>query len=127
MKSLLLSVEKQKAEFVDIPFDFEKIYSLINCRTIELAYRKIDGIIFMFCLDEEGLFVENQKISAVDTKMQPMFVGSFVLFGLDDEGEPRDLTENEIQVLVRHVEYIGTQHYPSGLLMMRDLEYEEVA
>ena len=124
MQAMLLSVDKQKAEFIDAPFDFEKLYELINCSTIELAYRKIDGITFMFCLDEEGLFVQEQKISAVDIAMKPMFVGSFVVFGLDEEGGARDLNEVEMQTLIKHVEYIGTQNYPSGLLMLRDLEYE---
>ena len=62
MKTLLMSVERQKAEFVDAPWDFEELYKLINCQTIELAYRFLDGTEFMFALDEEGLFVQNQKI-----------------------------------------------------------------
>ncbi len=127
MKALLMSVERQKAEFIDAPWNFEELYKLISCQTIELAYRFIDGTEFMFALDEDGLFVQNHKISAVDKSMKPMFVGSYVVFGLDEEGKPRDLTQKEQEILMKHVTYIGTMNYPFGLLMLRDLEVECVA
>ena len=125
MKALLMSVERQKAEFVDAPWDFEELYKLINCQTIELAYRTLDGKEFMFALDEEGLFVENQRISAVDRAMKPMFVGSYVVFGLDEDNNPRYLTQEEQEILIKHVSYVGTRMYPHGLLMLKDLQIAE--
>ncbi len=124
MKALLLSVEKQKTEFTDLPFGLGKLYEHLNCQTVQVIYYKVEETVFMFCADEEGLMVSDPVMSAIDKNLEPMLVGSFAVFGLDEIWEPRDLTEDECELLKKHILRVPTQKHPEGLLMLAGVEYD---
>lgn len=123
MKGLLLSVERQKAEFVDIEKNFERYYELMNCDTVEYAYRRVGGIPFLFVCDENALMVSDPLISAVSRSMGAMLFGSLLVYGATDDGNARDLTDEEVDILKNNVCYVGTVNHPRGLLVIKDVEY----
>lgn len=68
-------VNEDKAEMVEIEEKLQSYYDVLNCDYIDVAVREIDGKEFDIICDDEGLFKENQIITAVNQSMQPQLVG----------------------------------------------------
>lgn len=99
-------------------------YKLIGCTTIDIVNRGIKGKRFDIIADDEGTFVENPKISAIDDMGQPMLVGNIIIAGEADEaGEMTDLTDTDIKHIKENIHIMGTRKYPKGYCMLCQMEY----
>lgn len=123
MKALLLNVYENRVELID-PKGLEDYYRLIGCRMIDIVNRGIKGKRFDIICDDEGTFVENPKISAIDDFGQAMLVGNLIVTGgVDSEGELTDLTEEDILHIRSNINTMGTRKYPKGYTMLCQVEY----
>lgn len=123
MKALLLNVKENKVELVQ-PNDFEDFYKLIGCRVVEIVERVIAGSPYSIICDEEGLYVENPRISALDGKGQPMLVGNLIITRIvNDEGDMRDLTDADIQHIKKNIYTMIRKDIPTGYCVLCNVTY----
>ena len=87
-----------------------------------LVHAYIRGKRFDIVCDDEGLFKEDCRISALDRDWQPMLCGSLFVCK-SHEGELVGLTEAEVSHVLRHVHKIPTRRYPDGVLALTMVEY----
>lgn len=123
MKALLLNVQENRVEQVN-PCGLEDYYKSIGCRTIDIANRSIAGKRYDIICDDEGLFVEDPKISAIDGLGQPMLVGNLIIAGeADADGNLTDLSDADIEHIQANIKMIRTRKRPQGYYMLRQVEY----
>lgn len=123
MKGLLLDLNENKTKVVEAN-NLQDYYDLIGCNLIEIVNRKIGRKRFEIVCDEEGTFVSEPKISAIDNWGAPMFVGSLLICGqTDEEGELTDLSTNDIDYIQKRIIEMRTHNHPEGYLMLTQCEY----
>lgn len=123
MKGLLLDLNENKTKIVEAN-NLQDYYDLIGCNLIEIVNRKIGRKRFEIVCDEEGTFVSEPKISAIDNWGAPMFVGSLLICGqTDEEGELTDLSTNDIDYIQKRIIEMRTHNHPEGYLMLTQCEY----
>lgn len=124
---LLIDVENETASVKTIDNTLDAFYDALNCNLVEMPTRKIgvrNGRYYTIICDEEGLFTEQPKISAIDNMGQPMLVGNLFLVKNDsDDGELKGLDEADIMYLKRFVMLQGTRNYPKPYPMLHQCEY----
>lgn len=123
MKVLLLNVQKNYAEVREIEDRLEDYYEAIGCRCIEIVERKIGRKWFDVICDEEGTFVADPKISAIDNLGTPMFVGNLIIAHHDDEGNMTGLSNKEIEYVSNRIQTMCTRNHPEGYPMLTQCEY----
>lgn len=123
MKGLLLNLNDNKTEVVEVN-SLQDYYNLIGCNLIEIVSRKIGRKRFDIVCDEEGTFVAEPKISAIDNLGAPMFVGNLIICGqADEEGELTDLSGRDINYIKQRIVKMCTHKHPEGYLMLTQCEY----
>lgn len=123
MKALLLNVWDNKLS-IENPTGLEDYYKLIRCRTIDITNRMIAGKRFDIICDDEGLFTENPKISAINDNGEPQLVGNLIITGeADGDGNLTDLTDADIQHITKSLCKGYTKNYPEGYWMIGHMEY----
>ena len=78
MQMLLLDVHKNEVKMVEAN-GLEDYYNLIGCRTIDIIRRRIGDVEVEIVIDDEGMLVDNPKISAVDITGTPMLCGNLLV------------------------------------------------
>ena len=114
------------AEPRTIADDLDTFYDLLHCRTIDIVTRKIGvrGRPFDIICDDEGIFVDDPRISAIDNLGRAMLVGALLIVGpADDEGEITSLTSADIRHIRKRVTHLGTRRHPEGWQMLTTCEY----
>lgn len=120
----LIDVENNEAKVVKAEDSLKEFYKLLNCSTIDIVQRKIGHKRYDIICDDNGLFVENPKISAIDDWGNTMFVGNLLITGLPDEdGELTDLSVHDLAYIAERVEHMSTRLYPEGYLMLTQCRY----
>lgn len=123
MKALLLNVQENRVEQVN-PCELEDYYELIGCKTIDIANRSIAGKRYDIICDDEGLLVENHKISAIDGLGQPMLVGNLIIAGeADAEGNLTALSDADIEHIQANINMMRTRKCPKRYCMLCQVEY----
>ena len=122
MRALLLDVNADQLLEVNAN-GLDDYYRLIGCTCIDIVSRKINGIRYEIVCDDEGTFVENPKISAINHKGDPMLVGNLIIAGPAVEGELTDLTDSDMEYIRRNIYCISTRLYPEGYRMLTRVEY----
>lgn len=123
MKALLLDVMEGKVETVDAD-GVEEFYKLLHCTTIDIVQRIIGDRWYDIVCDDNGTFVENPRISAVDSKGQIMLVGNLLICGLADaDGVLTSLSEEDIEHIKESIQKVKTVMHPEGLLMICRMGY----
>lgn len=123
MKGLLLDLNENKTKVIEAN-SLQDYYDLIGCNLIEIVNRKIGGKRFEIVCDEEGTFVAEPKISAIDNWGAPMFVGNLIICGqADEEGELTDLSTNDIDYIQKRIIEMRTHNHPEGYRMLTQCEY----
>ena len=124
MKMYLIDVINEKAEVVEAEDKLEDFYRLLNCSVIDIVRRKVGGRFYDIICDDNGLFAENPKISAIDDFGNVMFVGNLLITGLpDEEGELTSLTDGDIAYISKRVDNMSTRLYPAGYMMLTQCNY----
>jgi len=122
IKAYLVDVLNEKHGVVEIENKLEDYYREIQCRIIDIQRRKIGNKEFDFICDDEGLFQENAKISAIDNQGTPMFVGNLLIVNSCD-GETTTLTDEDVAHVAEHVQKLCTRKYAEGYPMITQVEY----
>lgn len=123
MKALLLDVMEGKVETVDAD-GVEEFYKLLHCTTIDIVQRIIGDRWYDIVCDDNGTFVEDPRISAVDSKGQMMLVGNLLICGLADaDGVLTSLSEEDIEHIKESIQKVKTVMHPEGLLMICRMGY----
>ena len=122
MRALLLDVNANRVEAVNAN-GLDDYYRLLGCAYIDIVTREINGTRYEIVCDDEGTFVENPKISAINRKGDPMLVGNLVIAGPAVEGELTDLTDSDMEHIRRNIYRISTRVFPEGYWMLTRVEY----
>lgn len=116
MRAILIDPFTQTIEEVDYSGDYKDIYGLIECDLFTTVYlpNTSDDTLFV---DDEGLYVENQRFFKIDGFEQPL-AGRGLMLGTDEEGESVDCmsTVEEVKAIVSW-EKDGTQVEASFMVM----------
>lgn len=119
----LIDVINEKAEVVKAD-GLDDFYRLIDCDTIDIVTRKIGRRYYDIICDDNGLFADGPKISAIDDCGSIMLVGNLLIAGLhDEEGELTDLTDDDIAYIADRIEHMCTRMYPAGYMMLTQCSY----
>ena len=122
MKALLLDTVEKTTKVVD-PKSLQDYYKLIGCKWVEIVTRRIGRKYYDIICDEEGTFVEDPLISAIDDLGQVMFVGNLIICGVaDSECELTDLTTNDIKYIKKRIQTLDTRKH-EDLLMLTSCNY----
>lgn len=116
MKALLIDTETRKASVVEIDDEnhLKEFYRLLNCSLIDVAYRKVGGKYFDIIIDDEGLFTESPKVSALDTNREPALVGNLLLCNHDSDGNETSLSDDDIARIQEFIEYGFVENKRTG-------------
>lgn len=98
-------------------------YRALDCSTIDIVERKIGRKRFDIMCDDEGLFKDPQKISAIDNLGRPMLVGNLMFFNNDGAGNLTELSDNDISYIMKRIIHMYTHQYPKGYKMLTQCEY----
>ena len=126
MKCVYLNVKGGKtAEVREIKDDLQEFYKLIDCGCIDIVDRKIGHKRFDIICDDEGLFTDSPKISAIDNLGEPMLVGNLIIVGTPDgeSEELKGLTDKEAEYVLERIQKMYTRKYPEGYYMLTQCEY----
>jgi len=120
----MLYVSQRKFLLVDVESKLQEYYEVLGCDLVEYARRSIGGRNFLIICDEEGR-LKNNAITAFNKRFEPDIVGALLVCGIDEEGNERDLTDEELTILVRNslrieVELDGSNYTRYAL---RNVEY----
>lgn len=119
----LIDVKSQIARRVETPDELEAYYSLLHCSMIEIhpVIVGTNGKIYDCICDEEGNFVDDQRISALDNFGNVVFVGSLLIVGTaDEEGELQSLNDEDCYYLEGFAKRIRTLMHPEGNLVLTE-------
>lgn len=123
MKTLLLDVYKEEVKIIDIEANLDEYYRALDCTVIDIVERRIGKKWFDVMCDEEGLFREPQKISAINDMGQPMLVGNLMFFHNDGEGNLTGLEDSDIEHLKKYIQKMYTNKFSKGYPMLTQCEY----
>lgn len=123
IKAILIDVKNNCTEVVEIENTLDEYYRLIDCRCIDIVRRKIGRKYYDIICDDEGLFDESPKISAINNLGGVMLVGNLLITNADEEGETIGLTTDDIRYIKKRIEFMYTQNHPEGYYMLTQVEY----
>ena len=130
MKAYLLDVHNNRARTVEVGDEdrLEEYYKLLNCSTIDITSRQIEGKYFDIVCDDEGLFNEPVIVSALDSNGEPALCGSLLFCNYDGEGGETSLTDEDIALLRKHTAVAVKKDRATGkeldyVVVMTDVDY----
>ena len=120
MKVIYLNVNENKTpEVLNIPDDLNTFYKLCQCTCIDIVTRRIGNVPYSIICDDEGLFVESPKISAVDNGYRPQLVGNLIICGMPNkDGELTKLTGVDAVHILSQIKHLYTQKHPDGYYIL---------
>lgn len=122
IKAYLIDVEHETHKMVEIENRLEDYYRELQCSVIDIQERRLGGRTYDIICDDEGLFRDPAKISAIDNLGQPMFVGNLLVVR-SDNGETTTLTDDDVDFVSGLVETMYTKLFPKGYPMLTQVEY----
>lgn len=79
-------------------------YKFLNCDTFDIANRQVGNSRYDLFVDDEGLFRQNPRISAViDSTQEPALVGNIIFAKRDTSGETVGLTDVDIHNIKNNI------------------------
>ena len=130
LRGVLVDVEKETVSVVEIPDKLDEFYRILNCDCIDIVARRIGKHPsgrqkrYNIVCDDEGLYKDPQKISAIDNMGQAMLVGNlFIVGGADHEGNLTSLWDSDVMWILDKVQKMGTRKFPAGYPMLTQCEY----
>ena len=127
IKGVLIDIENDKADVVEFEGKLQNYYDMLHCDTIDIVSREIghgrSRRRFDIVCDDEGLFSQDAKISAIDNLGRTMLVGSLLVVNRNEKGETASLTDEECEFVLDKVQKMYTRRHPEGYLMLTQCEY----
>lgn len=103
MRALLLNVKRNIASEVDIKC-LNDYYRHLECSTFDVVRRILGNKVYDIYLDDEGMFVSDPIISAVDKNLQLQTVGNLIFCGpTDSEGYQTGLSDYDIRNIKSYI------------------------
>ena len=123
MKMLLLDVYNNEVKMVEVN-GLEDYYKYIGCRCIDIVRRKIGDLTVEIVCDDEGTFVEDPKVSAIDVAYRVRLVGNLLVAGGEViDGNLTELTEEEVEYIKEYIIEITTTVYKEPFKVFWDVDY----
>lgn len=125
MRALLLDVYNDQVSEVETD-GLESYYHLLGCQNVTYMELEIEGKLYDVICDDEALFVESPKISAVNALGETMLVGNLIILGLVVSGastHSTDLTDEDILRIRSNIRRIPTRLHPEGYHMLCNVRY----
>ena len=99
---IYVNVDKgTKPQIKHIEDNIDTFYKLINCDSVEMPQRQINGKYFTIICDEEGALKSNPIVSACSHKGDAMLVGNLIITGLPNEyGELTGLSDDDVLLIM---------------------------
>lgn len=127
IKGVLLDIENNEAKIVEFESKLQNYYDMLHCDTIDIVSRSLgynrSHKRFDIVCDDEGLYKEGNKISAISNLGSAMFVGSLLVVNRDENGETASLTDKECKFVLDKIQKMYTNNHPEGYLMLTQCEY----
>jgi len=123
LKTILLDVYNESVSIIEIEPTLEEYYKHLNCDCIDIVTRKIGRKHFNIMGDDESLFHDPQKISAIDNLGNPMLFGNLMFFHSDEDGNLVSLSNSDIEYIKKRIVKMYTRQYPDGYDMLTQCEY----
>lgn len=110
IKGVLIDVEEQTsvkptngASVIEIEDALDTYYEILKCSCIDIVNREIGGKRFDIVCDDEGLFSDNVKPSAIAKGREVMLVGNLFIAGMaDEEGNLTSLSQEDCDIILSH-------------------------
>lgn len=126
MQIIFLNVaDNQPPEVRQIKDSLQIFYDLIECNAIDIVRRKIGKRYFHIVCDNEGLLVENPKISAISNLGEIRLVGNLIICAGDvtENGDLIGLTDDQAEYVKEHIIFLYTRQHPKGYHILTQCEY----
>lgn len=78
-------------------------YSALNCDCIDITTRSINGRVFDFVCDDEALLKPHPRVSAIDSKHDPMLVGNLFICSSDEEGASVSIDDEDVDHIKENI------------------------
>lgn len=127
----LIDVYGEIASVVEIPKTLDAYRRALDCERIDIIDRQI-GVRcplnrnprrYDIICDDEALFHDPQKISAIDGLGKPMLCGNLLIVKFDGAEDNVSLDEDDIAYLNRFIEKQATHNFPTPYFMLHQCEY----
>ena len=115
----LIDVMNGTAGPVTIEKSIDAYYEVLDCSCIDIKSRFVDII-----CDDEGIMKADARISAIDSKGDPMLVGNLFVVKFDGVEDETSLTEDDIEYVKRNIDRFATMLHPEPYPMLTWVEYE---
>ena len=103
MRAFLIDQRDRTAKEVDINPELDELYKVLDCDTIDIVVRKVDGVEFDIVCDDEGLFKQPAVPSACTTQGNPTLVGNLLFCHHNLDGELTECSEDDVIWLDDHL------------------------
>jgi hypothetical protein len=125
---VLVDVKNNEAKAMEIDDDLNEFYRILNCTCIDIVQRRIGARLkksFTIVCDDEGLFYESPKISAIDNMGNAQLVGNIFIVAAGDDGEGNlvSLTEYDVSYIMSKIQKMSTRKYPDPYVMLTQCEF----
>lgn len=120
---ILIDVEKETAKVTTIEKELDAYYEALNCDTIDIVSRKIGKRYYDIVCDDEGLFKDSPRISAINDMGGVMFVGNLFIVRFNGEDDIESLTDADVTYILKHIHLQGTRKHPKPYPMLHQCEY----
>lgn len=119
----LVDVEHNIAAPVTIEKSLDSYYGILNCDCIDITTRQIGNREYDIICDDEGLFKDDPKISAIDSEGNAMLCGNLFIVKFDGIEDETSLDPDDIAHIEEYIRAIATKRYPIPYPMLTCCEY----
>ena len=104
MRMLLIDVNENEIKPLEVNC-LEDYYEHIGCRCIDIVRRKIGDRYFEIIIDDEGLFVDEPIVSAIDENNNVMLVGNLLIASgeVDIDGNLTSIDDSDIDYIYNFI------------------------
>lgn len=95
----VLVINDHEVKDITIENSLEAYYKELECDCFDIVTATVNGREFDIFCDDNGLFAEFPRVSAITPNREPMLVGNLLLAHHDHEGNTIGLTEDDIEFL----------------------------
>lgn len=109
---------------VNVPDELDTFYALLGCSCIDITVRKVGTKTVEIICDDEGLFKEPQKISAINNLGEAQLCGSILIVGpADSEGNLTSLSNEDANYILGMVQLMVTRKIKDPYPILTQCEY----
>lgn len=129
LKGLLIDNSKCEARGCTITDDLDSFYKVLDCETIDIVTRYINGQPFELVIDDEGKSVEGNLPAVrcfLDGQLTDLIVGKVFICHANAEGELTSITEEEMKAIMDTL-HIGLTKDDKKILLLDATYYPEGA